>query len=87
MTFSTLKHTLPLKSWLYDIDTNILRVCVHILLIVELKSKLYFAVSFFGDVLFIPPVSPNKNARQNTCKCFTVSLFMIHTFKIYWKVG
>ena len=35
-----------------DTETNKLRVCVHLLLIVKLILKLYFLVSYFGDVCF-----------------------------------
>ena len=32
-----------------DTDTNMLRLCVNLLLILQLNSKLYFAVSYFDD--------------------------------------
>ena len=47
-----------------DMDTNILRVCVHLLLIVQLNVKLYVLVSYFGNFLFLPPTVPNKNPRK-----------------------
>ena len=37
----------------------ILRVCVHLLLIVNLNSKLFFAVLYLGDLF--RPMSQNRN--------------------------
>ena len=49
---SKLKHTLPFKVIFDDRDTNILRMCVHILLIVQLNLKVYLVVSNYGDFVF-----------------------------------
>ena len=51
-----------------DTDTNNIhvRVCVHCDVIVQLRSKLYFAVSYFGDLR--PIKVPTKY------KCFIVLL-------------
>ena len=40
------------KSVFEDTDINIQRRCVHLLHIVQLKSKLYFAVLYFNDFCF-----------------------------------
>ena len=61
MVSSTLNHTqLVQKLFLGDKATKILNACVHLLLIVELYFKPYFAASYFGDVCFLPPMSPNE---------------------------
>ena len=53
MVSSVLKHATIQKFGFTYTDTNILRVlCVHLLLIVYLDSKLYFKVSYFVDFCF-----------------------------------
>ena len=50
-----------------DTDTDILRTCVRLLLIVQLNLKLYFADSYFGDFCFYLQIKiPAKY------KCLTV---------------
>ena len=43
------RRTYVQKMVLDDTDTNILRMCVQLLFVVEINSKLYFAASYFGD--------------------------------------
>ena len=79
MASLTLKHTLLLKSWFHDTDTNILRMFVHLLLVVYLSLKLYFTVSYLGIFVY--------TANGSKYKCFTlfeqiVSLKSFNTFKI-----
>ena len=41
-----------------DTDTKILKVCIHVMLMVLLNSKLYFAVKYFEDFC-LPFIVPN----------------------------
>ena len=54
------------KLFFDDTDTNNIRVCVDCDVIVQLKSKLYFAVSYFGDLRQIKVLTKYK--------CFIVLL-------------
>ena len=51
-----------------DTDTNLLSVCVHLLLIVQMNLKLYFAVSYFGDFFYF--------TNNSAISVFTVTLFL-----------
>ena len=61
-----LKHTLPFQL-----------TCVYQLLIMLLNSKLYLAVSYFGDFCLFLPLAPNISVLQYQLLYASVAIWLL----------